>query len=308
MTPPVFVFGALRSGTTMFRLMLNAHPGLSNPGEADFLFDHLRLDPPPPRYDLQPLRDGRVFRARGLELRPGLDGLELLDDMLRQFDAKAPGLTTINVHRHPDRLLAALPEARIIHLVRDPRDVARSSIGMGWAGTLYHGVDHWIDTETAWDRAAPRLRPGQALELRFEDLLRDLEGELRRVCAFLGVAFDARMLDYHRDSTYEAPDPKLAEQWRRRSSPREIALLESKAGELMRRRGYAPSGAPAARPGLLQRAGLALRDKAAVWRFGAGRFGAPLFFGEKIARRIGLRGPERAIQMRMQAIVQEHLK
>ena len=40
----IFVYGALRSGTTLFRLMLEAHPALSNAGEADFLFDFLSPD------------------------------------------------------------------------------------------------------------------------------------------------------------------------------------------------------------------------------------------------------------------------
>jgi hypothetical protein len=41
----VFVYGALRSGTTVFRLMLDSHPKISNPDEMDFLFDHVDLPP-----------------------------------------------------------------------------------------------------------------------------------------------------------------------------------------------------------------------------------------------------------------------
>jgi hypothetical protein len=41
---PVFIFGSMRAGTTVFRLMLDAHDGISNPGEVDFLFDHLARD------------------------------------------------------------------------------------------------------------------------------------------------------------------------------------------------------------------------------------------------------------------------
>lgn len=306
--PPVFVFGALRSGTTMFRLMLNAHPDLSNPGEADFLFDHLRLGPQGARYDLQALRDDRIFRAKALTLPDGLDGLPLLAEMLRQLDAKASARTSLNIHRHADRLAAALPGARIIHLLRDPRDVARSSIGMGWAGTLWHGVDHWVATEAGWDRAAPVFTPDQVLELRFEELLADLEGGLRRVCAFLGVTFAPEMLEYHRHSTYEPPDPKLAEQWRRKSSPREIAHVEAKAGALMVRRGYVLSGGPTTPPGAPERAALALRNKRAVWGHGLARYGAGLYFGEKATRWLGLKAPNRMLHLRMQEIAKQHLK
>ena len=41
---PVFLYGALRSGTTVFRLMLDAHPLLSTCGEVDFLLDYLEPD------------------------------------------------------------------------------------------------------------------------------------------------------------------------------------------------------------------------------------------------------------------------
>jgi len=43
--PPVFVFGALRSGTTVFRLMLDAHGEIRNPGEADYLVDYRNPTP-----------------------------------------------------------------------------------------------------------------------------------------------------------------------------------------------------------------------------------------------------------------------
>lgn len=304
---PVFVFGALRSGTTMLRLMLDAHPGLSNPGEADFLFDHLDLAAAPPRYDREALTDSRIFRDRGLTLAPGLDGLDLLADLLAQLDAKAPGLTSLNIHRHPERLAAALPGARVIHLLRDPRDVARSAIGMGWAGAAWHGVEGWIATEAAWDRAAPGFAAGAVLELRFEDLLADPEARLGEICAFLGVPYAPEMLAYPEASTYDAPDPKLAQQWRRKASAREVAEVEARAGDLMRRRGYPPEGDGAA-PGPLRRAELALRNRLAVWRFRARRYGPALYAAEKAARSLGLSTQARALGRRMQEIDRRHLK
>ena len=88
----------------------------------------------------------------------------------------------------------------------------------------------------------------------------DLGGELGRVCAFLGVPFSAAMLDYHRDTTYGPPDPKLAEQWRRQAARREVALIEGKCGDLIAARGYAKGPAPH-RPGRLELASLALAQQ-----------------------------------------------
>ncbi len=72
----------------------------------------------------------------------------------------------------------------------------------------------------------------------------DLEPRLTEVCAFLGVPFSPAMLDYHRDTTYGPPDPRIAEQWRRKASRREIALLEAKCGDMIAALGYASGGTP----------------------------------------------------------------
>lgn len=310
-----FVYGALRSGTTLFRLMLEAHGEISNSGEADFLFDYITPDPGHPtgwRYDLAALQLDRIFQAASLTLPEAdgvrLDGLDLLSAMMAQYTARTPGLTvTLNVHRNIDRLLAILPQARLLHILRDPRDVARSSISMGWAGTLYHGVDHWVHTEKCWARVAGSLSPGQVFELKYETLLADVEGALRQVCTFLGRPYDPGMLNYHKSTTYGPPDASLVEQWRRLSSPREVALLEAKAGALMQSRGYRLNG-PVLHLGLITRGGLALQNKVRNWRFGIDRFGATLFFSEKLARHAGLRNWHRDSVERMNAINRLTLK
>ena len=307
---PVFVYGALRSGTTVFRLMLDAHPGLSNCGEVDFLLDYLERDPTRPdgwRYRRQAMQDDRIFKAKALDLDPALDGLALFDAMIDQLASRSPGLLTLNIHRHIDRLLEILPEVRLIHLLRDPRDVARSSIGMGWAGTLYHGVDHWMKTEAAWDRVAPQLDPAQVCTLRYEDLFRNVDHELARVCEFLGVAPDPAMLRYHENTTYEPPDPALVEQWRRKSTPAEIALVEGKARALMTARGYEPTG-PGTTPGPLQALRLWIANKRAIWRTGIERYGAGLWLAAKVSHRLRLTRLHRRLRARIDEKALRYLK
>lgn len=60
----------------MFRLMLNHHPQIANPGEVDFLFDFLipsNMHPSGWRYDLPSLRRNRIFQSQGW-ICPGGDG------------------------------------------------------------------------------------------------------------------------------------------------------------------------------------------------------------------------------------------
>lgn len=303
-TEIVFVYGALRSGTTMLHLMLDCHPDIDNPGEADFLFDHLHPDPEMPggwRYDRDRLERDRIFRGSGIDLPENREGLDLLGDMLKAFRRKGDGrITTLNVHRHAAKIARALPDARFIHILRDPRDVARSSVRMGWAGNSYFASRSWRGTEEDWDRAG--LSDERVLTVRFEDLMQDLEGELSRITGFLGLPFETAMLDYHLSSTYGPPDPKIAQQWRRKASPREIALIEVAVGPLMAARGYPPEH-PRGRPGRLEHGALTLDHRVRRWRFNIRRFGLPLFLGHHLARRLGLEGLERRLGARKEEIV-----
>ena len=284
----VFLFGALRSGTTVFRLMLDAHPDISNPGEADFLFDYLsRDDAGHWKYQIDLMREDRIFAAKNLGIKDGLDGLELLDDLLTQLQDKTPGTLVLTVHRHPDRLIQCLPNARFIHLLRDPRDVARSSIGMGWAGNVFFGVDHWIKTETGWDGIAGDLEPQNILELKYEDLFHNVIQSLVTVCDFIGVPFHEKMLTYHEGTTYGPPDAKLTEQWRRKATTREIELVEQKAGVLMKARGYRLEG-NGVKVTAAERSRLIVSNKLGVWSFGVRRHGFWVYFMEKVTRWLGL--------------------
>lgn len=309
--PPVLVYGALRSGTTVFRLMLNAHERIHNPGEVDFLFDFLGSDGAGGwRYDREALAASRIFRAHGLAMPKGLDGLDLMRDFIAQFQARAAaqaagGVLTMNLHRHARRMAELLPEARVIHLLRDPRDVARSSVGMGWAALSYYGVDHWIETERDWDAA--RIAADRVLSLKFEDLMADLGARLDEVCAFLGVPFSPTMLEYHRHTTYGPPDPNMAEQWRRKATPREIALIEGKCGDLIAARGYA-RGAEPHLPGAAERADLALRNRLGRWRMGVRRFGLPLYLGMKLSGMVGLRRLHLHLRQLVDAKIAKSLK
>lgn len=305
----VFVYGALRSGTTVFRLMLDAHPQIANPGEMDFLFDYLRPDPAHPtgwRYNRDALAMNRIFQSKGVTLVPDLDGLDLLAAFLDQLRTAHPGQTlSINIHRHVDRLLQVMPQARLIHMLRDPRDVARSSIAMGWSGTLYHGVNHWMATETDWDRGV--TANARVHTLRYEDLFADIDTALHAVCDFVGLPFDPQMLRYYENTTYSAPDPSLIQHWRKKADPAQIAILENRAADLMTARGYPPE-MPATTPGTLTRLQLDLRNKQSIWRFGMKRYGMSMFWGEKLARKFRLNGLHRSLRQRMNGIDQSLVK
>jgi hypothetical protein len=117
---------------------------------------------------IAPLRDGQLF----LEKTPGHA------DYVRE-------------------IVELLPESRIIHLVRDLRDVVASSKaasqswGRSWApGSMKDAVTMWRASVTAVQEAKKYLGPAQLLELRYEDLLKQPLPSLRACVKFLRLDWD----------------------------------------------------------------------------------------------------------------------
>lgn len=124
-----------------------------------------------------------------------MDYLGLVRSFINQLSEDNKVLA-INIHRNFEHAYKIFPEAKFIHLLRDPRDVARSSIGMNWAGNVYYGVDHWLDTERSWDRLVTCLGNNQSVEVRFEKLISEPVNTLEYVCDFLDVTYTDEMFNY----------------------------------------------------------------------------------------------------------------
>ena len=307
---PAFLVGAERSGTTMLRLMLDHHPAITWFGELEFLVDKLPAEGwPATESYLQELALDRKFAASAFRADPALSYPELMASFAGQirerFGKPVVGTT---VHLHFDRLPRIWPQARFVHLLRDGRDVARSRISMGWHGNAWTAATGWIDAESAWDALRAIVPAERVLEVRFEDLVRDPEAQLTRICRFLGVGFDAAMLDYSRDSSYERPDAALAESWRRKMSASEIALAEARLGGLLAARGYPPSGVAPARVSRLRAVGLRLQDRWFRMRFRMRRYGAGLWLADLAARRLPIASWHESVQRRVNDIDAKHLR
>ena len=306
---PAFLVGAERSGTTVFRLMLSGHPELCWVNEFELAVDQVGAGGWPDLEDYYEfLSTHRIARAMGYEIDRSLAYPELVQSFLEQRRSKSgKPYVGATVHRNFHRLPRLWPQARYIHLVRDPRDVAPSCIAMGWSGNVWTAVERWLHAEQIWEDLARTLPEDRRLEVRYEALICEPERELRRTCAFLGVPFDPAMLDYPRHSTYSSPDPKLIEQWRKKLSSREVRLVESRVAHLLQARGFAPSGEPALSVGPLEVIGFRLQDRIARVRHRVRVFGLPLV-AEEYASRLGSRSWHRSVRLRMNAIQQANLK
>jgi hypothetical protein len=289
--------------------MLDSHPNISNPGEFDFLVDQLGSDgrTPDMRRYRRWLSTHRGFQATGLAVDPQLDYARLMRSFIEQLRRENKVLT-LTVHRHFDRLPRLFPDARYLHLIRDPRDVARSSIGMGWAGNIYRGADVWTAAERSWDRLVSSLTADRYLQVRYELLLDDLTAELTKICGFLGVSYSPRMLTYDSRSTYAAPDSRLKYQWKSKCGARELQWIDWKLGGMLVQRQYELSGLAPRKPTPAELLRIIAQDKVYRIRFRVRRYGLALYLENLLASRVPVPAWRDSCQVRMNAIDVKFLK
>jgi len=219
--PPFFVLGAARSGTTLLRLMLNRHSRLAIPFESHFLrriFAELPADRPlDPReaahmaevvvteknFATWHLDPGQVrLRLRRLAPAP----LAVLVDALYRMEIASSGKPrwgdkTPLYYDCWQQLAGLFPGSKLVHIVRDGRDVSRSLEKVGWHGpTEYHRARYWRRRVEKAQAAARELGPGRNLIIRYEDLVLETRITLTAVCDFLGEAFEDRMLKFYEDA------------------------------------------------------------------------------------------------------------
>lgn len=307
---PLFVVGSVRSGTTLLLIMLQEHPAIHIFGEFEESVSRLGESGwPDLKTYVDYLRTDRDFLTHGFEIDESLDYPDLVRSFYAQARARASEpIVGASIHSRFDRCPELWPDARYIHIVRDPRDVAPSCVRMGWYGNAYHAARRWVDAERCWDRLRARTRPEQRHELRYESLVRDPEPVLREVCRFIGVDYTRALLDYSGRSTYAAPDPSLAEQWRWKMKPQDVRCVEAQCGSLLTERGYARSGLPSAKLGPLERAYLYADHRIGRARASVRTLSLRHWALERIAKAVKVRPLQRKLQLKRNAIVASNLR
>jgi len=277
---PIFVVGCPRSGTTLLQVMLHGHPRIAIPLETRFLVrtyrDRRRFG------DLRDVQNRRAlarwvtgstqgrFRRLGLDADTVtgkiVDGPPTLGSALgivfaayaERFGKSRWGDKRPGYWQDLDVLLRLFPDAQIVHLVRDPRACVASLTRMPWWREGFDAaVATWLLAQQRCRRDMRHAPAGTYHEMSYERLVTRPEGELRRLCMFLGEDFDTGMLETrqvardavssyqrrrHHSGLRRAVGSAAVDTWRTELSPREVGLVERVAGSRMARLGYTPSG------------------------------------------------------------------
>jgi tetratricopeptide (TPR) repeat protein len=194
----VFLMGFVRSGTTLLERVLLANPDVVSLEERD---------------TLQPLASRFLGSREALQRLAALDADEAEAarseywDAVRALGGKPDGrifvdkqpLNTFNLP-----LIATIfPDAKILFALRDPRDVVLSCFRRHFEPgattydflTLETAARYYAQTMRLAEVCREKMRPA-LLECRYEDLVADFEGTMRRVCRHIGTDWREEMRDF----------------------------------------------------------------------------------------------------------------
>lgn len=205
---PVLIVGMPRSGTSLVEQILASHPALFGAGERAELtrIAHELSGRPavasPLLTDPSPLRRQTVERCAKRYL-----------DMLRSLAGDAAIVSDKNPTNflHLGLAWALLPEVRIIHCTRDPRDTGLSCYFHDFAGVLsfVHDLEHiaayWRDYQRLMAHWCSVL-PLPILDVVYEDLVADQAGQTRRMLDFIGLPWDDACLRFEKNDRITMTD------------------------------------------------------------------------------------------------------
>jgi len=293
----------------MLRLLLNHHPDIAFNLESMFLISVMSDDGAFP--DMQAYRtwlaSDRVFQHSRFSIDESLDYQQLVDDFLIQKlgEKTVVGAT---IHHHYHRLNFLWPDAKYIYLLRDGRDVASSVKKIGFEGNHYESAKWWLRAEVEWEEAKKNLSKDNWIEIKYEQLTENPVQQLKRICAFVGVPYDDKVLDFSKDSSYKGPDSAYNFQWKRKTPQTEVQRIEALIGDRLVKRGYPLSGFPAIFISSVGKKVLRIDSRLKKYAFGVKRYGLLLCLGETIARRLKLRSVQERLSVKKDAIIDENLK
>lgn len=273
---PFFIIGVHRSGTTLLRFMLCSHSRIYIPPETDFIPYFFGRKPHEPLSDKQIAETLRIIFNRYrfinewqgsppttsglLEKMPDRKPASFLNALYSIYAAQNGkvrwGDKTPIYASYVGVIHNIFPEARFIHIIRDPFDAGISLLEKyekeEFHIDIYFAARNWVRRIKDIKKARNQLPPGLYYEIHYEDLVRQPEKILRDVCGFLDEDYEASMLEQHLlaqskiapDSRYFANVRKPINtesigRGRRELSLRDRRLIQAICASVMKEYGYA---------------------------------------------------------------------
>lgn len=217
--PPIFIVGFGRSGTTLMRLMLSAHPRVYICHELLFYAIEAMADPSLSGEEFLP-RFLDSFEWLGIDAsrikarvppnlarrRVGFVFREIMREKSAAYGKVRYGDKSPYHSLYLARIYRDFPDARVILMVRDPRNNVASVSRMPFGSPrdevnclMYEFVRHQVDPFS-----------GRLLRVRLEDLVADPRREMTRVLDFVGEQWDEAVLDHRHHIVDQGQMPPIS--------------------------------------------------------------------------------------------------
>ena len=198
---PVFIIGMPRSGSTLVEQILASHSEVFGGGELKHF--HKTVE------DVTRKLGGSAISPAVMSAMTDQDFRDIGDRYLAELRRLSPSAARITDKMTGNFTIAglihlALPNATILHTVRDPVDTCVSCFSRLFGeGELSYSYDlaelgryyrHYQGLMAHWHEVLP---PGRILDVRYEEVVADLECQARRIIAHCGLAWDAGCLAFH---------------------------------------------------------------------------------------------------------------
>ncbi|NEQ76185.1 MAG: sulfotransferase [Okeania sp. SIO2C9] len=271
---PFFIVGSPRSGTTLLQILIDAHPNIIIPPESHIfgrfsdIFDYygdLKKDSNLYLFVKDILQDLSI-KEWGLEIsvidfcsQLKITSVKGVISLLFELSAKKVGKNrwgdkTPQNTFYLKEIHKLFPEAKFIHLIRDGRDVTESLKRVFIGPKSIYGIAHrWRKYILTFDEFKKTINSDQFLEIHYEDLVLDLENQVKKIFDFLEEDAETvnssnipeterRMFYYKSDPLFDSLNKPISNQkigiFRKKLTKREIEIFESIAGDGLKIYGY----------------------------------------------------------------------
>ncbi len=267
---PIYLAGIERSGTSLMYALLASHPNISmtrrtnlwtyfnnqygDLNKAENLERCLSIMSQYKRLRAIQIDTDRVRREFNQGEKTYAHLFTLIEGHFAEKQGKPRwGDKSLNTERYMDDIIAVFPNAKIIHMMRDPRD-RYASAKTRWTdmkGRVGAGTAMWLES-VRLARRGTRKYPDQYMVVRYEELVAQPEPMLRKVCEFLGEEYVPEMLSMmgaptHRNKGSNSSYGKREvgristdsiARYRQVLSPQEIKYMQDFCKDGMREFGY----------------------------------------------------------------------
>jgi hypothetical protein len=271
--PPVFIVGSQRSGTTLLRLLLNAHSRVAIPEEGTFwmplirshwrhptrsisrqkVMTYLRYITKNPQFELWGMNPTVVIR-RISNIAQDISLCELMAEFYNEYARREGkeiwGEKSPSFFRKIIEIQRIFPEAKFIHIVRDGRDVYLSwKNNRPGRSNIPVAALEWKHKVEKIENSFKNLDQKQHLTIRYEDLVNSKTEVLKKVCSFLNISFEETMLDFwkrsnhyigshHSELIFKPISKRSLYKWEKMFSTFQSKAFELLAGGALKRHNY----------------------------------------------------------------------